>query len=382
MYFERRVLARYQAEPDKYQIREDGVNGRLTLTDAYARELTARGEWGTEPGEIGYGFRKKVDGTTCIAVVGWDLQKIPKDQLYHWRSERLLAPKFADDDPPFKQFWRMNFEGRWEDADVTIPKMGELLELVNACFPREMALFRRLENPMLHYPQTDNRAAYIQSVAELNKLLAENVDEKGIDWLGKTLGKEPAKKSQGGDKLGTLKQLQSVLPPDIAKTCIEPLLKINRERQRVHAVQTVPREKTNYWQLFDSQLRAACHALQALLCWLEKELGRDARQVKGWRDKIDWLPKIVGPPNPGFKTSTAENCVGRTVERVEFGRQEPHPDVHECEAIILHFTDGSALGIQTGSNAQNLAGRYGLRPPDFHTDIIPWWVGPRPKGAE
>ena len=43
--------------------------------------------------------------------------------------------------------------------------------------------------------------------------------------------------------------------------------------------------------------------------------------------------------------------------------------------MILHFTDGSSLGVETGSNAGNLAsGREGLTPEDVHVDFILQWV--------
>jgi hypothetical protein len=65
------------------------------------------------------------------------------------------------------------------------------------------------------------------------------------------------------------------------------------------------------------------------------------------------------------------------VERVEFGFRERHDGVHQSEAMILFFTDGSILGVDTGSNAGNIASKYeGLRPDDFHADFMLYWVPP------
>ncbi len=48
--------------------------------------------------------------------------------------------------------------------------------------------------------------------------------------------------------------------------------------------------------------------------------------------------------------------------------------VHEGEAIVLHFTDGTALSIEIGSNVKNLSGTHpDLKPEDFHNDLIPIW---------
>lgn len=70
---------------------------------------------------------------------------------------------------------------------------------------------------------------------------------------------------------------------------------------------------------------------------------------------------------------------GKTVERVEYGFREPISNVHQSEVMILSFTDGSILGIDTGSNAAALASAHegsGLHPDDFHVDMDLRWVQP------
>lgn len=63
------------------------------------------------------------------------------------------------------------------------------------------------------------------------------------------------------------------------------------------------------------------------------------------------------------------------LKRVEFGLRASHPDLHESEAIIFYFTDGSIMGIKTGSNVVNLiSDNNGLKPNDFHVDFIINWV--------
>jgi hypothetical protein len=66
---------------------------------------------------------------------------------------------------------------------------------------------------------------------------------------------------------------------------------------------------------------------------------------------------------------------GKTVERVEYGFREGWKGVHGSEAMILHFTDGSIMSIDTGSNAWNLAcGKSDLNPEDFHVNFRIHWV--------
>jgi len=73
--------------------------------------------------------------------------------------------------------------------------------------------------------------------------------------------------------------------------------------------------------------------------------------------------------------------VGKTIERVEVGSREPIEHAHGSEAIIIYFTDGSIVGLSTGSNIGNLTNdENGLRPEDFSIDFHVDWVPERPRG--
>jgi hypothetical protein len=92
----------------------------------------------------------------------------------------------------------------------------------------------------------------------------------------------------------------------------------------------------------------------------------------------DAFPRLVGPPDPPHKMDTIQHAVGKTIAAVEFGRAEQREGVHDTEAIVLHFTDDTALSIEVGSNAWNVAGQYAdLSPDDFSTDLMVFW-GDRP----
>ena len=90
-----------------------------------------------------------------------------------------------------------------------------------------------------------------------------------------------------------------------------------------------------------------------------------------------WLPRIDRLAEAHYAITKLPTIIGKTVERVEFGFREHHDGVQQSEAMILFFTDGSILGIDTGSNAGNIASQYeGLRPEDFHADFMLYWVPP------
>jgi hypothetical protein len=85
-------------------------------------------------------------------------------------------------------------------------------------------------------------------------------------------------------------------------------------------------------------------------------------------------PKIIGPPSPEDKLQTVLAAVGKTVAAVEYGEVEDRRGMHAAEAVVFHFTDGTALSIEVGSNARGLSASRDLTPPDVHTDLRPFWT--------
>ena len=101
----------------------------------------------------------------------------------------------------------------------------------------------------------------------------------------------------------------------------------------------------------------------------------DASRAKDRQEALTQLPVISGAPDPNYSTNQASRMVGKTVKKVEVGSRQEIEGVHQSEVIIIHFTDGSLLAIDTGSNAENLDCKK-HRPEDFHVDFRVQWVPP------
>jgi hypothetical protein len=132
-------------------------------------------------------------------------------------------------------------------------------------------------------------------------------------------------------------------------------------------------------QLWIDPLEDLVVGLKELLATLENVLGMDGERAYKRQSAKKWLPRIdpSRPSLPNYAITQIPSIIGKTVERVEFGFREQDDNRHESEAIILYFTDGSILGIDTGSNVGNIAHKYeGLRPNDFHADFMLTWVQP------
>ena len=90
-------------------------------------------------------------------------------------------------------------------------------------------------------------------------------------------------------------------------------------------------------------------------------------------------PKIIGPPSEAteHKLQTVLAAVGKTVAAIEYGEVESRRGMHAAEAVVFHFSDGTALStlsIEIGSNARDLSASRDLTPPDVHTDLRPFWT--------
>lgn len=88
-------------------------------------------------------------------------------------------------------------------------------------------------------------------------------------------------------------------------------------------------------------------------------------------------PEIVRPAESHYAISYLPVIVGKTIERVEFGFRRDAEGAHQSEAIILYFTDGSIMGMETGSNIGNIVSEHeGLKPEYLHIDFFLQYVPP------
>ncbi len=101
----------------------------------------------------------------------------------------------------------------------------------------------------------------------------------------------------------------------------------------------------------------------------------DAEKATKRQDALERLPRIARPPEASYSINDAALMEGRTVNTVEFGFRHDIKGVHQSELLLIYFTDGSVMGIHTGSNAANLRDQAS-QPEDFHVDFRMEWVPP------
>ena len=169
----------------------------------------------------------------------------------------------------------------------------------------------------------------------------------------------------------SLNSLKEILPTELIPIVHKPINVCSKIRNKKHGIS---QEKIGTFPAFDTfnkDLLNVAIGLEALRVWLEKISGIKAEICLKREKSMDIsFPKLIGPPRPEYKLQEMKKVEGKTIERVEFGEEEPNPEVHQSEAIVLHFSDGTAMAIRVGSNAVNLKDyKRKLKPIDFSTDL-------------
>jgi hypothetical protein len=131
---------------------------------------------------------------------------------------------------------------------------------------------------------------------------------------------------------------------------------------------------------FTKDLSLCLKAVKELLAMLERDFGVNGEAAYKRHEAKKGLPHINCPPQAHYSIVQASRMKGKTIEKVEIGFRKKIKGVHESEALIIYFTDGSIMSLVAGSNVANLASDENkLRPEDFHVDFIVHWVPELPK---
>jgi hypothetical protein len=277
-------------------------------------------------------------------------------------------------DPRFEMWTARYLEGSWEVDNGPLYYAEDTIELINALCNEVVGkpLFKYAANPTLHFPAAQNSYAYQDAHKELYGYVIDGLDKDTIGLIGAHTG---APLNPNNDS--TLKAIKRVLPPLVNSDFERALDTISSERRLAgHGVRPAAQPFPAFEQ-FTTDLQALVKGLKELLAVLEVALGMNAEIARKRQEAKAWLPRIDRLPEPNYSITQLPAIIGKTVARVEFGSLQPREGVHQSEAIILHFTDGSSLGIDTGSNAGNLASEHEeLQAEDFYVDFMLQWVPP------
>jgi hypothetical protein len=374
-YFDQQVLASYRNEPDKYILKTDHFEGRLqAVVDEDGVSVAA------DYIDIRFGYHTRTGGDLALAVFLPDLvdkssAHIPRWAAYHLSNQELTAK-------PDKRFemWKARYlEGSWNVENGPRSRLEETVAIINAlCLEVsgvERALFKFASNPLLNFPAAQNTHAYQDAHKELYGYIIDGLDKETIKRIAALRG---LTLNVSSDK--TRKALEKALPaPSLGSVLQSALDKVSTERYRSgHNVRSLA-QRFPAFEEFTNDLEAVVIGLRELLTTLENVLGMSGERAKKRQQAKVYSPRIDRdrPPEAHYSITQLPQIVGKTVQRVEYGFCKHIEGSHESEGMILYFTDGSILGIDTGSNACNVADEHeGLQPDEFHADVMLKWVPP------
>jgi len=378
-YFDQQVLASYRSEPHKYVIVSDNFEGTLNTTSDYYSELEAVGKT-HESVSVGFGYRTLRDGN--LAVVAWlpDLFEKSKAHIKKWAAFHLKDPEWTTErDERFRNWLRRYVEGCWEVDNGPLFYLGETIKTINGLTSELVGipLYKHEVDQTLGYPAAENTHRYQDAHRVLYGYFVDGIDKACISALASSLGKNVNVSSAK-----TVEALTNLLPGLETGPSFGAAVKLVSEQRRLasHGARSQAK-KFGAFSKFTEDLLLCLKAVKELLVMIESEFGVNGEEAQKRHEAKERLPVITHPPRANYSIVEALRMKGKTVERVEVGFREDIEGVHGSEALIVHFTDGSIMGLSTGSNAANITNRESSpRPEDFHVDFRVDWVPELPKG--
>lgn len=373
-YFDQQVLAAYRNEPDKWILETDLFEGHLRITNDYYELLEASAS-NEDSVDIQFGYRTLDTGELAVAAWLPDLFDKSPGHVQRWTGFHLRDVRWSEPDERFRLWVRRYMEGDWDVENGARSQLGEIIGTIRGLTAETVGipLFRYELSATLHFPAAENTHRYQDAHRELYGYLVDGLDKHSIEAIATKLSRNVNVRS--GRSVAALKQLLPSLDESSVWAAAIELVSEQR-RCAAHGVREPAVRFPAFWQ-FTSDLELCVAGMKELLSILENEFGVSGERANERYRARRYLPKIDRPSQSNFSICQAVELAGKTVTRVEFGFRKDVEGLHESEVLILHFTDGSILGIDTGSNAVNVAMEHkGVRPEDFHANFHLQWVPP------
>ena len=377
-FFDQQVLAAYRNDPHKYEITSDNFEGTITVTDEYYRELEAV-ERTKEYLNIRFGYRTLIDGNLTLVVWLPDLFDKSKHHAAKWAAFHIKTEDWMEPDERFENWVRRYIEGSWDVDNGPLFYLGETIQIVNGLTAELVGIplyKHELDDRQVSYPAGENTHRYEDAHKTLYGYLIDGLDKDCMSALGTELGKTL--------KIGSKKSVEALkmLFPALenGKYFIQSVNLVSDQRRRASHSARPPAKSFPAFSTFSNDLYLCLNGVKEVLTMIENEFGVDGKGAHERHEAKKWLSKLSAPANPHGLILQVSRMKGKTIEKVEYGTREDIKQVHGSEAIIIYFTDGSIMGLDTGSSAFNVAeSEQPFRAEDLHIDFMVHWVQPLKK---
>ena len=374
-FYRQDVLAQYRESPDKYEYKSDDFEGSVTLTNAYYARLN-EADKDREWIDVKFGYRTLQNGEFCIAIFKYHLTHKSPGHVSRWGPHRMEDGDWIDygHDERFSRWYRRYREGDWNVENGPAEQLAEELKLINALTLDTIGcrIYDVSKEVEFTFPAAENSWKYQEAHVQLYRILIDGLSLSCIRSLARRLGHRLEKEATK-----TLNALKTALPHLKKNAQFEaPLKNVSDLRGLASHRERQPAVPQRAFEAFTGDLNDCLAAIRLLKTTLEKELGMDAKRSKSRQDAIRVLPRIERPSETGFSINAAKHMAGKTVEKVDVGFRQDIQGVHQSELIVVHFTDGSIMSINTVTNAADFDCEK--HPPEqFYVHFGVEWVPPK-----
>ena len=373
-FFDYGVLARYKNDSHKYLVQEDDFEGKISVVESYYLEQEKHGRGSDAYIDVIFGYQLRNNGEYAIAVFVPDFREKLRHHIQQWSGFLLTHVEWPEqEDTRFLKWKRRYLEGCWLVDNGPLFHIRELLSELNALTIEAVSipLFDNALEHGIRFPAAENTHRFEDAHLELYVAIIDGLDIQCIRALGRKLLRPPRDS-------GTLKALTEVFP-SLAEGGVfsEITSQISAQRRKAAHKVRLPSQAFPAFSTFDQNVKQLLLGLQELGRCLEDGLNMTGRKARARQDAISRLPPIVGPSHALASVHSASQMIGKTVERVEAGVRKEIKGVHSMEAIHIHFTDGTILGIDMSSNVRNFIEMKEQSPEQLNLQFMLEWV-PRP----
>lgn len=367
-YFDRAVLNFYRINSQAYHLKEDDMGGQIKISQNWEEDMNSNFPFI----DLKFAFRKLDDNITCVGVFTPSFKnKISEKDHQKWLAFQLPDPVFHTDNSAFNRWLKRYVEGSWEVDDGPRIKISRELELINSLtqYKFQAKLFKHTDNRLINYPIAENNEEYTKAILELYRLLIDGMFKECIIRIAED------KVVELKDENKRLNSLKQILSDEHHPIIHKPLSELNRKRMPIHGLPSEGIKTYPAFEMFNKDLISVYSSIRNLRIWLEETYDIEAKSALSYFNSLSIFPKFQKPTRPEMKIPLAQQMVGKTIEKVEYGERDFYKDAHEAEGLNIYFTDGTAISIQIGSNSANIASDYeDLSASDFHTDIMLFWA--------
>jgi hypothetical protein len=348
-FYRPEVLAMFHARSDKYRIRTDEFEGKVSISDDHYRESGGYLS-------VSFGFRACTNGEWAVAAYAPDLDRATPDEQQLWTGFEIVdRHAFTPVVDERFQKWRDRYiMGSWSIKDGPIASLDRVVLQVNAvarCVVNT-PLFNYAGFKMLCFPFAENNHRYQDAHSEVYKLIIDGLNKEAIARLGDILGIAV----KAGDK-NTVNALELLFPSDPVRTAIrKPLDQVSAQRRLADHKERPTPQRFPAFEEFGKDMRELVEALELLRDDLARRLDVNIARCEKRSSAMQGLPvfDLRRPPQPNYGIFPAFDMVGKRVTRVHAGELVAEPGRSEsAEALILEFSDGSMMSLEAGAN--NLA---------------------------